>query len=238
MSFTVENVAAPADLPHSETNNPFWDIVRTIPGDGIDWKYERRWVPTWIQAYRDTSISRDVLCERYAWAIADPMALRFVAEHLAPQAIEIGAGTGYWAWQLSQIGIDILAFDLYPPQLTGENHYHSPRTEDDRKLMHCTRDVFFEVQEGDEKVARHYPERTLFLCWPPYDTDMASNCLNYYAGNKLVYIGEGDGGCNADDAFFETLSTNWNEVATHPIVQWWGLHDHITVYERKRYGED
>ena len=38
------------------------------------------------------------ICRKYAWAIPDPGSVAFVAEHIGPKAVEIGAGAGYWAW--------------------------------------------------------------------------------------------------------------------------------------------
>lgn len=225
----------PPDLPTATTDNPYWEIVRTIPGDSFSWECDKVWSPAWVATLATgTLIDRDDLCNEYAWAIADPASLAFTAKWLAPRAVEIGAGVGYWAWQLSQLGIDMLAYDLFPPQQTGQNHYHSPRTAYDRALKDEVRSVFFDVRAGNHQMAAAYPERTLFLCWPPYDDDMASLCLQAYQGKRLVFIGEDSGGCTADDAFFEALGKDWEEVAFHRPIQWFGMHDGITVYERKR----
>ena len=43
----------------------------------------------------------------------DPSALEVLCS-LGP-LIEIGAGTGYWAYRLRQLNTDILAFDQRPP---------------------------------------------------------------------------------------------------------------------------
>jgi hypothetical protein len=219
----------------SEMKNPYWDIVQTLPGDEIEKQISGRWMPSWNF---EKEQNRDALVQEYAWSIPDPGALAFVARHLAPHAVEIGAGTGYWAWLLSQMGVKMVCYDLYPPQLTGQNRYHSPRSTGSRThqpgdLCLETRDIFYPVQSGNHEMARNYPDHTLFLNWPPYDDPMAYDTLRAYTGNKLVYIGEECGGCTGDDKFFELLSQEWEDVADCPIVQWWGIHDSITVYERK-----
>jgi hypothetical protein len=230
----------PVDLPVSRTTNPYWDIVRTIPGSHLN--YDRVWQPDYIATYFDEDghirppeqrLDRNDVCGEYAWAIPDPASLDFVAQWCTPKAVEIGAGTGYWAWQLSQLGVDIVAYDLHPPQHDGQNHYHSPRNEQKDKLIGETRHVFYDVLPGDHLMPWNHPDRTLFLCWPPYSSNMANLCLKAYQGKRLVYIGEQSGGCNADDAFFKRLERNWEEVATHRIIQWSGLHDYIIVYERR-----
>lgn len=217
--------------------NPYWDMVQKFPGDGIELKYHHRWVPNpypWED--RPTMdgkfVRRDDLCGLYAWSIPDPASLQFVAQALGEKAIEIGAGTGYWASLLAQMGVDMLAYDLHPPQHTGQNHYHSPRNEEGRSLLGITREVFFDVRAGNHLMAAEHPDRTLFLCWPPYEGEMANLALQAYQGSRLVYIGECEGGCTADNAFFELLSEQWHLVESHTPVQWSGIHDVIEVYER------
>lgn len=143
----------------------------------------------------------------------------------------MGSGTGYWAWQLSQLGVDVLAYDAYPPALSTENYHHCPRNEN-RELTGEHGNSYFPVQTGTPEILAQHADRTLFLCWPPYDEPMAAECLQHYAGNRLVYIGEGDGGCTGDDAFHEMLEQEWEEVASHRLIQWEGIHDWATVYDR------
>ena len=209
--------------------------MRAIPGNGIGWRYEHTWSPDWTSALlTGDRTDRETLCGEYAWAIPDPPSLQFLVDCLAGKSVvEMGAGTGYWAWQLSQLGVDILAYDHAPPQLAGTNRYHSPRTEDERALTGELRSVWFDVQAGEPECIARHGDRVLLLCWPPYSDDMAVQSLKAYTGTHLIYIGESDGGCTADEAFFELLTAEWEEVATHRPVQWWGIHDWITVYERK-----
>jgi hypothetical protein len=95
------------------------------------------------------------------------------------------------------------------------------------------RATYHPVATGYTRAAKDFPDRALFLCWPPYGSPMAAAALDFYTGNRVIYIGEGDGGCCADDNFFAALDKGWVEVAEHRPVQWSGLHDWITVYDRK-----
>lgn len=237
---TLQGVPVPATLPISRTDNPFWDIMRTLPGDTLDWKFYRTWSPNAFAAFSQGMkisgklVDRHDLCHAYAWAIPDPDALDFAAKHLSSKAVEMGAGLGYWAWQLSQLGVDMLAFDEKPPDVVTDNHWCSPRAEHHGELLNTTCSTYFPVQPGTPDILSQHEDRTLFLCWPPYDTDMAAQCLTIYPGRNLVYIGEYAGGCTGDDAFFKMLDAQWEERASHPIVQWWGINDVIQVYERKK----
>lgn len=173
----------------------------------------------YMRSVRIEHEGRDTAVDKYSWAIPNETALVALAR-VAP-LVEIGAGTGYWAHMLGERGVDVIAFDRDPVS-TKQNHWH-------RK----NRVSWFSVQEGTAEIAGRYPDRTLFLCWPPYDEPMASLALKSYTGKRVAYIGEGYGGCTADDEFHEMLGRDWNEIQEIDIPQWYGLHDHLWVYERK-----
>jgi hypothetical protein len=223
----------------AKTINPFWELIKPFygPRDFGEGYELSRTMGNWDR--------RNELCRLYTWAVVpDPASISFVAEHLGDRAIEIGAGTGYWAWQLTQLRLieqikgsrrgdfDILCYDESPPDRE-KNRYHG--VPDDRgNHKDLLAKTWFDVAKGGPEILKKHNDRTLFLCWPPYATSMAAECLQHYQGHCLVFIGESQGGCTGDDAFFERLEAEWNGVETHDIVQWWGIHDTITVYERMR----
>jgi hypothetical protein len=224
-------------------HNPYWDEVLTFPENEITWKYDHRWEPeqtsiSWrdldyISAVQKEQIRhRDDLCIEYAWSIPDPVSLEFVAGHLGKAAIEIGAGSGYWAYCLKQLGTHVVAYDAAPPQRIDTNHWHSPRKGHYQGLAHYLRPVWHEVYWGNHNKAARF-DYPLFLCWPPYDDGMATKTLMAYRGSKLVYIGESSGGCTADDAFFALLDKHWELVDEHRPIQWSGIRDYISAYTRK-----
>ncbi len=89
---------------------------------------------------------------------------------------------------------------------------------------------FVDVVKNDADTFDVPVEHTLMLCWPPYDNSMAIEALRRYRGKTVIYVGEGNGGCTADDAFDEELSTKWTLVDELMIPQWRGLHDSVHVY--------
>jgi hypothetical protein len=156
----------------------------------------------------------------YAWAIPSDEALAALAQH--GPIVEVGAGGGYWAMLLRDRGVDVVAYDRRPDQQA------APYEE---RLI--PRRLWTEVSIGDTAAAGEHPDRALFLCWPPYATPMARDALEAYlaaGGRTLVYVGEGEGGCNADDAFFALLAKRMVEGETVAIPQWPGIHDYLTVY--------
>lgn len=215
-----------ADPPGVE--NPYWQIVRQMPTSRLRFTGEP-WSPESFayhpETFKPTGPSRNDLVRRYSWAITDPASVSFVAEHANGGLVEIGAGTGYWAWQLSQRGVPVIPYDIAPPDLD-ENGWCQEKGPDGLEL----RPVFQTVLRGtaqDAALKRH----PLFLCWPPMSS-MAADALAAYRGDRVIYIGEGDWGCTANDDFHEALNADWEEIAEHVGVRWSGINDRITVYRR------
>jgi hypothetical protein len=72
------------------------------------------------------------------------------------------------------------------------------------------------------------------MVWPPYATPMAHNALCNFAGNNVIYVGEGHGGCTGCDDFHETLDEEFVLIEECDIPQYNGIHDRLTVWERRR----
>lgn len=162
----------------------------------------------------------DFVC-RYAFSIPTSDVIDEIAAR--SPLVEIGAGGGYWARCLSEAGADIIAYDLRPP---GEE---APW--DWREGNQWFDDTWFHVQEGDESMAGRYPERTLFLCWPPIFDPMAVNALRLYrqaGGKTLIFIGSR--GSSADDDFFNELAS-MKLVRSVKLWSWPGIDDWMWIYE-------
>ena len=56
--------------------------------------------------------------------------------------------------------------------------------------------------------------------------------MKEYKGDIFIYIGEEEGGCCADDDFFEYLHSHWDEREELDMPQFFGLHDVAIIYER------
>lgn len=168
--------------------------------------------------YKSPFEERQKLCKKYSWAIPTMEALQRIAD-LGP-VVEIGAGTGYWAYLLRELGVDVLAFDIAP---AGTGYYNG---------WHDDVAAWTEIAHGGHEKAAYYPDRTLVLCWPPYATSMAYSALKCYRGNRLIYIGEDGGGCTGDAAFHDLLHTEWN-CEWFEIPSWEGIHDGMNICTRK-----
>lgn len=207
-------------LVATRTDNPYWDAVKgDVTRDpwehGLNIGSLGNWNPT---------LGRFDHTGQYAWTVTDPPTVDFVAEHLGPDAFDPLAGSGYWAYLLGQRGISVLASDLTPPAEGSGNIYHKGTG------------TWVPVRRADAVDAcREWGlGRALLLSWPPYDEPTGAAVLTAYLGDRVVYIGEGEGGCCGTDGMFDLFDREWVEVASHRPVQWYGLHDWVTVYERRQ----
>jgi len=164
--------------------------------------------------YSIGSDERYTLTNHYSWAVPNQEAIDYLVSQ--SPIIEMGAGTGYWSKLISDSGGEVIAFDESPY----DNHW-------------C-KNQWYEITKIDSVgILADYPEHTLFLCWPPYNTSFAYDCLKTYKGNQLIFVGEGCGGCTGDGNFFSLLEEEWEEVCSISIPQWFGMHDYLVSYKRK-----
>jgi hypothetical protein len=187
--------------------NPYLDLFRSLPPSchrGRHTAIDARelTMPEWLSF-------KSHVAATYAWAVPTDDAIATISRH-ARQIVEIGSGSGYWAWMLEQAGIRVQAFDAAPPRLT----WHP-------------------VLPGTGTDAARYPDHTLLLCWPPWGTDMAFDALRGYSGHTVVYIGEWMLG-SADARFFALLCAEFDAVDGAELPQWYMRDDRLLVFRRRR----
>lgn len=214
-------------VPPAGTQNPYWEIVRRMP-TYTDWCGDERapdghWTGepfTVCRRASEAGLGRSNLCARYAWSIPSPGSVVWIANLTADRGIvEIGAGSGYWAWQLAQAGVDVAAYDPHPAGDGNEFAKYGP---------------YHPVSVGDQSAAADHGDRALMLCWPSYCSTFATEALKAYPGDMLIYIGEDWGGCCADDDFFKLLDKAWDKIGECPShVTYWGIHCRLNAYTRK-----
>ena len=136
------------------------------------------------------------------------------------KVLEVGAGQGWIASKLTELGIDITPTDLYPnsdnPYWKGE---YSPF-------------VYVEQKEAIDAV-KEYDFDVLLMSWPCYGDDWAYETLKQLpCGKDLLYIGESYGGCCATPEFFELIDTKYKEweIYTH-YEPFDAIHDQVIYYK-------
>lgn len=222
----------------ASSGNPYWDIVepavspserhlREVNGGrpGGATSSRLRYVQGLLQA-------------TYAYAIPSPETLAWiVAMTEGRPLVEIGAGRGYWAHQLSRLGVEVAAYDNRPPSDDRANTWFPPIAGQPRQ-WHPVGNLR-DLASADWRTARAPEEDVLFLCWPPaWGHPMARNALVAHerrGGDRLIYVGETSPERCADPAFFEVLHSRWKLTAEDPThVVWCTLHDVAQCWTRVR----
>ena len=131
--------------------------------------------------------------------------------------LEIMAGAGWMAKALAAHGVDIIATDDYSWE-----RKHSGNHNILRKYQYSVEEL--EASEATKK----YQDRDILICsWPYMDNEFANACKNWQ-GKPIVYVGEGESGCTANDEFFQ----GFEEDESAPNIQlmcWPGIHDYIQI---------
>jgi hypothetical protein len=162
-------------------------------------------MPEWLRL-------KSAIATHFAWAVPTDEAIDLIRSY-GSSVIEIGCGSGYWAWLMQQAGINVIAIDSIPPPFS----WHT-------------------VEPGDELVVALHPDKTLFLCWPPWGSAMAYRALINYTGSNVIYVGEWLGG-SADLWFFARLNRDFEAIAASAIPQWFMRNDSLIVFRRRKAPE-
>ena len=128
--------------------------------------------------------------------------------------LEVGAGTGYWAYETDKAGGDIIATDPRPASMTPQQRPWR----------------FVYPLNGQEALVKH-PDRNLLLCWPE-TSRWPNDTVRSFQGQYLIYIGEDRDGCTGNDEMFDALETLYRPIETLTIPQFAFNHDTLTVYRR------
>ncbi|MDG4790000.1 hypothetical protein O7626_29450 [Micromonospora sp. WMMD1102] len=205
----------------SATGNPYWDIVE--PSVFV---HEDRRVVNGGNARGSARLAfaQMILQAHYAYAIPSPETIEWCSQFCGDRPIlELGAGRGYWAAQLTRAGLAVRAFDSEPPDRAQNVSF--PRASGQPDTWHDVGDL-----PDFTSRLHNASDEVLFLCWPPgWGDTMASDALVAFErarGQRLIFIGEPRGGKTGDDAFFERLTTGWRmESQDESYVSWWNLSD-------------
>ena len=160
------------------------------------------------------------ICHNFSWALPsqDVIDSLFALFREKGKILSVGAGRGLWERLLEEAGLDVTATDAFKShgiETDGKTYTHVYR------MDHLT-------------AIASFPEATtLLLCWPTFKDPFAFEALERFRGDYLIYIGEGEGGCTANDSFFDLLDKEWNQTKFIDILSWRNIYDSIQIYERK-----
>lgn len=133
--------------------------------------------------------------------------------------VEIEAGRGHWQRALSTAGATVVSFDRWVGGISGSDV--PPEVAPVGKVL-----------PGDERALRLHRDKTLLLVYPA-PGDMAMRCLQEFRGDTFVYVGEGRGGANASDEFFDGLDAEWDATSVLELDPFPQCFERLFVLRRK-----
>ncbi len=155
------------------------------------------------------SIRKNFIALKWCCAVPTPEVLSELA--LFSPVIEVGAGSGYWANQLSELGVNIIALD------NGTDY----------------RAEYFDVKQVDTFDFSTCAERTLLLIWPSDNLNWAHDLLNKAKWKKIIYIGEWRDGRMATSSFFDKIQNEFMIQKIIPMPRYPGWKDSCYILIRR-----
>lgn len=201
-------------LKHSIKNTPSWEELQQLGPQ------EQK---SWFRNYKEWE-RREKFVNEYAWAVPTKEAIDKIKDFIQGKTIlEIASGNGLWSALMKKSGINVVATGIFTEQ------YHKDQD-------HVNDNLFDKVENIDSDNAMNKyrdMDYVLMLCWPLYNEPLAYNALMNYDGDKLIYIGEGDGGCTGCDNFHKLLSSDFEHAERIQIPRWTGIYDAMHFFVRK-----
>lgn len=175
---------------------------------------------------------REEFVKTYGFMMPTAEVIDVLTGMLAKQkTLEAGSGSGWLADQLSQRGIDIEAADW--------TDYRLPKTQGRRK-GYPFEQVFRLDHHGDATRLLPGTYGTILLVWPNLGSAFAAKIAQRMStGQRLIYCGEGQGGCTANEHFFEILKADFivDRLASARLNahhwQFPGIHDRWLVLSKQ-----
>ena len=185
-----------------------------------------QWAETLAEAYLRECIG-DIRHATYADRVHYTFAMGFgfgvldagAVEVLRPYAplVEVGAGSGYWAYELESRGIDIIPTEkiVDPAEHPWGRVWRTP-----------------EELEAQAAVAK-YPDRTLLMVWPDHREEWSGKALAAYGGEYFLYAGEVTGGCTGSRRLHSLLDEEWERLTCYEIPRFTRIKDTLGVFRRR-----
>lgn len=192
-----------------QTEGP--DLAAGVPFSRRLDEFERRWP----------------FVSRFGFAVPSREAIGAIRDFAGGGLIlDVGSGAALWPFLLRSCGANVVATD---PEFDGLSVCD---TMEYLPLKIAVPFLSVERLEARQALAKYQPEVLMFI-WPCYESSWPYEALKLYHGAKVVYVGEGEGGCTANDDFHRALADHWTIQQEVAIPRWFGIHDSVRLYTRK-----
>jgi hypothetical protein len=174
----------------------------------------------YIKKYGFTALTKEFLAE-----IEEEFSKRGIQEFL-----ELQAGTGFFTKVLNDYGFVGKGITLEIP--ANDHHWGLSRSP---IYKHCVQNNLLVFRNIEDIQNETIPELVI-SSWIPYER--GEEVINFFNNNSLpeyyLVIGEGFGGCTANDNFHEWLDDVFERVHVFETYKSFsGIHDSVILYKKK-----
>ena len=169
----------------------------------------------------NSGIFREYAIKHMGFALITKKFARGLAEYVGDKkCLEIMAGQGCLSKSLQDEGVDIITTDNY----SWNGRLNMSNTWTDVEDIDCL-----------EAIKKYGKDVSYILCsWIPYNNQIGYDALKLMneinPECKMIVIGEGCGGCTADDLFFEHIERiDEDEKFVDNFRSWSGIYDYASI---------
>jgi len=143
--------------------------------------------------------ARDTFTKNVSWHLPTKELIETLKLH--QPILSVCSGLGYTESLAQAAGVNIVCTD-------------SDKQEMMKGVRYYTKKTFMDVEIMDAETAvKSYPNRNVFMAWPPYDIPVASRVVRAMKNSRiLIYVGEDGGGCTGDLKFHEYVGRYFENV--------------------------
>jgi hypothetical protein len=189
-------------------------VLREKFESGRPWSREGELAET--RAKHEYMDSMYQLRDQYGYGLLNPEALEALAKTAGNRlVVDFGAGNGYAASLMQQMGLRVKAIDVAPVGDAPNQYWYNPQTGYDPAQFRS----WVPVEKGDATTLRDAPkDSVLFLSWPPPDSASTAALRNFHGQTIVVLTETGDS--TGTRSFWNTLRDDFNldrRVAISPM---------------------
>lgn len=179
---------------------------------------------SWVESMTNQTYFRDWYINKCGFAVLTQEFVQACAEKFKDRHIlEVMAGSGYFSYGLKKFGAkNVIATD------TNEWAMDAKRMRSNKFKNWSTPYMPIEQLDAVEAIKKYPDTDLVIMSWPPYTEhsgyEVAKACEE--RGLELLYIGEDQGGCTADDDFFDLVYQYETTLLFRDYFrQFQGIHD-------------
>lgn len=168
---------------------------------------------------------REKVISKIGFALITKEFIKSLSDYIGDnKCLEIMAGKGAISKGLKDNGIDVIATDNYSWN----------------ERLDIANDSWTDIENIDclDAIKKYGKNVSYVICsWIPYNSSIGYEALKLMneinPDCKMIVIGEGKGGCTADDLFFEHLEY-MDDYDFSNFKRWFGIHDYVDVVKYKK----